>query len=128
MGEVRSQEDYGKVYVFNCYNESINILNVNERPADSITGWSTSVETKYTPNRIFVQRCNSIDQSGGKAAFLWDGNPVHIEWDTYPNKRADVVIAKDRVSIDDDLILYLTVNKAILMDTRGFVLGVFEIQ
>jgi hypothetical protein len=44
-------DKYGKVYVFNCYNEPINNLSVSGYNAGEISGWDEKDQSKkYTPN------------------------------------------------------------------------------
>ena len=115
----------GKVYVFNSYNEPITNLSVSGYNAGSIAGWGTD----YKPDVINVPRAKHSDDES-TAAFAIGDNPMIIPWDSF-QAAAKVTIpnpAASNVSLDDDLILYLMVNKAILVTTRGYVLDVFDVS
>lgn len=117
------------VTVFNSYNEPISGLSVSGYNAGPIAGWSDGTKSaKYTPSALAVPR--SKHEESGKATFATDkDNPVHIPWNSFTG---DCVVTmpdpkSDPVSLDDDLILYLTKNQAILVTTRGFVINTFAI-
>ena len=119
----------GKVYVFNSYNEKITGLSVSGYAAGDIPGWAdgTGSATKYTPSGLAVERVKDI---GSSAAFAIGDNAVVVPWDSFRGQ-VTVTIPDPKhsdVSLDDDLILYLTKNEAILLTTRGFVNATFPVS
>jgi len=122
-------DNYGTVYVFNCYNEPITNLSVSGYNAGNISGWEESDKSvMYTPNEMQVPRSKHGDDLTS-AAFAIGANAVIIPWVSF---QANTTVnipnpAISPVSLMDNLILYLTVNKAILMTNRGYVLETFEV-
>src|SRR5215217_502754 len=117
----------GTVHVFNSFNEPISALSVSGYNGGAIDGWSSTPATLYTPAQLSVPPV--LHQSDAtSAAFAVGNNPVIISWVSF---RSSVTVTipnpASGVSLLDDLILYLTVNKAILLTTRGYVLSVFDI-
>lgn len=112
----------GKVYCFNCYNETINQFNVNGLSAGTISGWSTSGATIYTPVATAVNRARHGD---GQSTPVFPNDmptPLRIDWDTFTVQTSISLVGLPNVSLDDDLILYMALNQLTLMTTRGFVL------
>jgi hypothetical protein len=112
----------GKVYCFNCYNETINQFNVNGLAAGSISGWATSGATIYTPVSLAVARARHGD---GQSVPVFPNDmptPLRIDWDTFTIQTSINCQGLPNVSLDDDLILYMALNQLTLMTTRGFVL------
>lgn len=112
----------GKVYCFNCFNETINQFNVSGLLAGQIGGWATSGSTIYTPVSLAVARARHGD--GQTVAVFPNDQPtqLRIGWDTFTVLASISTVNLPNVSLDDDLILYLAVNQLTLMSTRGFVL------
>lgn len=118
----------GDVYVFNCYNEPINTFNIANLNAGSIPGWSATAATLYTPAELKVPRTKY--PADDKATFAIGSNQVAALWDSFTGS-TDVEIPDPKdsdVSLDDDLILFLTKNEAILLTTRGFVKNTFKVN
>jgi hypothetical protein len=119
----------GKVYAFNCYDEKVTALSVSGYNAGNIDPWAdgTGSALKYTPSGLAVDRVKDI---GSSAAFAIGDNAVVIPWDSF--RGAVTVTIPDPknsdVSLDDDLVLYLTKNEAILLTTRGFVKANFKVN
>jgi hypothetical protein len=109
----------GKVYCFNCYNETINQLNVNGLPAGSIGGWSSS---GYTPAAIAVNRARHGDGQSQPVFPNDQPTPLLFNWASYTIQTQISLVGLPNVSLDDDLILYIALNQLTLMSTRGFVL------
>jgi hypothetical protein len=112
----------GKVYCFNCYNETINQFNVNGLSAGTISGWATSGATIYTPVSLPVARARHGD---GQTVPVFPNDqptPLRIDWDTFTIQASISTVGLPNVSLDDDLILYIALNQLTLMSTRGFVL------
>jgi hypothetical protein len=112
----------GKVYCFNCYNETINQFNVNGLPAGTISGWATSGATIYTPVSTAIARARHGD---GQTTPVFPNDmptPLRIDWDTFTVQTSISLVNLPNVSLDDDLILYMALNQLTLMTTRGFVL------
>jgi len=112
----------GKVYCFNAYNETINQLNVNGLSAGTVAGWSTTAGTLYTPVALAVTRARHGD---GQSAPVFPNDmttPLRIDWDSFTVQTSINLVGLPNVSLDDDLILYFSVNQMTLMTTRGFVL------
>jgi len=120
--------NYGTVHVFNSYNEPVTGLSVSGYSAGNIDGWAASGATQYTPNQVSVPRCKYQGEVSGPAFAIGD-NPVVIPWVSF-RAAATITIPPPQsgVSLMDDLILYLTVNTAILVTTRGYVLNTFPIS
>jgi hypothetical protein len=117
----------GNVYCFNSFNEPAN-LNVNSFPASTqIPGWQATGQTIYTPQAIPIPR---VKHTGDATAACFGNdapNPVRIQWVSYTGNTT-ITIPGSQSSLLDDLIVYLTLNKAILMNTRGFVLDTQDIK
>jgi hypothetical protein len=116
----------GNVYVFNSYNETVSGLSVAGGAAGDISAWAMGGGTRYTPSARAVPRARNATPG----SFAVGDNIVRIPWDSYTG-RATVTIpspATSPVSLDDDLILFLTLNQAILESTRGFVLSTFPVS
>jgi hypothetical protein len=116
------------VYVFNSYNEAVSSLGVAGGVVGDIAGWSrgSGQVTQYTPSARPVPRVRNATPGG----FAVGDNAVRIPWDSYTG-RATVTIpspGSSPVSLDDDLILLLTLTQAILESTRGFVLSTFPVS
>lgn len=111
----------GKVYCFNCYNETINQLNANGGSAGDVSGWARSGSAIYTPVAIAVPRARHGD---GMGAVFPNDQPtsLRIDWDSYTVQTSLDLSALRNVSLDDDLILQITLNQLTLINTRGFAL------
>jgi hypothetical protein len=116
----------GSVTVFNSYNEPVTQLSVGGYSAGDIAGWSKGpTPPLFTPSALVVPRSKSPET---KATFAIGPNLVIVNWNSFVVKYT-VVVPDPRssgISLDDDLILYLTVNEAILVTARGFVIGTAE--
>ena len=112
---------YGNVYCFNIYNEPLK-LSVNSQLAGTIAGHSKEPATLYTPSFLAVQRALHSDDDSA-AAFPGDAKTaLHIKWDSFSGLASIDLTNLPDISLDDDLILYITRNQLILMTQRGFVL------
>jgi hypothetical protein len=117
------------VYVFNCFNEPITGLSVAGYLAGDLPGYAdgkTPNAPIYTPSSIPVARSKTPQSS---ASFAIGNNALIAPWDSF---RASATItipdpAKQNVSLDDPLLLFLAVNDAILLTIRGYVLGEFPV-
>ncbi|CAD7717980.1 hypothetical protein LMG31884_27200 [Xanthomonas hydrangeae] len=113
----------GKVTVFNSYNEPITSLLVTNNNAGNIAGWAAGpTPPLYTPSSLAVPRSKYPSTS---AVFAYGDNTLVFPWDSRTG-HATVTISQDS-SLDDDLILYITQNKAILLTARGVVLNTFDV-
>ena len=112
----------GKVYCFNCYNETMNQLNVNGLTAGSISGWSSSGSTIYTPVAKAVNRARHGDGQTEPVFPNDQPTPLRFDWDSFTIQTQISLVGLPNVSLDDDLILYIAINQLTLMSTRGFVL------
>lgn len=113
---------YGNVWVFNCFNEAAT-LTVASYPAGTIPAWTASGPSIYQPSAISVPRVKHSDDQPGPA-FSNDGkNELSVTWDSAQYQSVSMPIPAGDISIDNDLVLYLTLNQFILMDTDGFVLA-----
>jgi WD40 repeat protein len=109
----------GNVIVFNSYNEPIHSLLVSNNQAGKIGGWAAGpTPPKYTPSALSVPL--SKFPSDSDAVFAYGDNEMVFKWDSRTG-HTTVTIPED-LSLDDDLILYLTQNQAILLNSRGNVL------
>ena len=117
------------VYVFNCLNEPITGLAVAGYKVGNIPDWSdgrSGPATRYTPAGLPVPRSEFPTSEG---TFAIGDNAVSSPWDSYIG-RATITIPDPRstgVSLDDDLILFLASNEAMLLTTRGFVVAHFNV-
>lgn len=118
------------VYVFNLYNEPVTGLSVAGYAAGSITGYATGTVPPnvpiYTPASLAVPRTKTPTSS---ASFSVGDNAVVVPWNSF---RGTVTVtipdpAVSPVSLNDPLILYLSRNDAVLVTTRGYVLGTFPV-
>lgn len=109
----------GKVTVFNNYHEPVTHLLVSNNNAGNIPGWSPgSAPPQYTPSSLAVPRAKYPASS---AVFAYGTNSVVFPWNSRTG-HTTVSIPTD-TSLDDDLILYLTQNQAILLTSRGVVIN-----
>ena len=107
----------GSVYVFNAYNEAVSQILVNNSVGGTIAGWSDSGTVKYEPQQVAIARSK---YPGDSASFAYGSNEVNIRWVSY-NGSTQITVPKE-TSLVDDLIVYLTLDTAFLMDTRGHIL------
>jgi hypothetical protein len=118
----------GNVYVFDLFNEPITGFAVAGKSAGTINAWSppyASERTPYTPAQLRVPRAKST--SPGQSAI--GDNAVSIPWESFTG-RATIKIpdpASSAVSLNDDLILFVATNQAILLTTRGQVHATFNV-
>lgn len=115
----------GKVTVFNSYNETISKLLIANNDAGTIAGWSTGTNPPlYTPSALTVKR-SKYPSPDNTALFAYGDNALVFPWASRTGNTT-VNIPVD-TSLDDDLILYLTQNQAILLTARGVVLNITSI-
>jgi hypothetical protein len=112
----------GKVTVFNCSSESAQ-LQVSSGQAGAIAALSQGAGASYTPGSITVGRSGSPSPG----AFAQGSNPVVILWDSMTGSTT-VDVPAGIVSLDDDLLLFVTSNQAFLVTTRGYTVGTFAVQ
>lgn len=117
------------VTVFNLYNEPVSGLSVSGYAAGKIAGYADGSQEglpRYTPACLLVPRTKSPES---EATFAIGDNPVVVPWNSFRGSGTVTIPdpAKDKLSLDDDLILLLAVNQAVLMEARGFVRGIFEL-
>jgi|SRR3954447_13173576 len=119
----------GTVTVFNCYNEPITSLSVSGNGVGDIPPASPGGDgkpLKYTPSGKAIPRSKHAEQ--GK--FAIGDNAVQIPWNSFTGTTTITIPNPTTapVSLDDNLILYVTTNKAILVLERGFVLQTFDVK
>ena len=112
----------GRVYVFNANSEATN-LSVGGFPGGTIPGWGFGA-SMYQPQSVAVPRIKNADGRNA-AQFAYGENPCQASWDSF-SVRMSIIIPTNGVSIDDDLILYVCANQSTLVNTRGYVLGIFQ--
>lgn len=112
----------GKVYCFNCYNEPISQLNVNGLSAGGVSGWATSGAGIYTPASVAIARVRHGDGQSSPAFPNDQPTPLRIDWDSFTVQTTINLTNLPSISLEDDLILYIALNQATLITTRGFVL------
>jgi hypothetical protein len=114
----------GSVYVFNCYNEPISSLTVAGAAVGSIDSWSTRGQTLYTPAERAVPRT----RNPSPGSFVNGNNAVRIPWDSFTGTTTVTIPdGSSGISLDDDLILFLAINQAMLLTTRGRVQSTFPV-
>jgi hypothetical protein len=114
----------GKVTVFNSYNEPIVHMLVANLDAGNIGGWAVGpTPPQFTPSAGTVPRSKYPSTT---AVFAYGDNPMVFPWNSRTG-HTTVSISVD-ISLDDDLILYLTQNLAILLTARGVVLSTSEVK
>jgi len=110
----------GNVMVFNIYNEPVTNLLVGNNNAGNIAGWATGPNPpQYTPSGLPVKRTKY--PSDESASFAYGDNPMVFPWHSRTGKTT--VNIPVSTSLDDDLILYLSQNEAILLTARGVVIS-----
>jgi hypothetical protein len=115
------------VYVFNCYNEPISGFTVGGSQVGDIPGSSSGSgqAARYTPAGLPVPRSRHPDPG----SFAIGNNQVSSPWDSFLGT-ATITIpdpSSSGISLDDDLILFLALNQAMLLTTRGFVKATFQV-
>jgi hypothetical protein len=116
-----------KVYVFNCYHEPVTGLSVGGHAAGDIPGYadgSAPPPPIYTPASLAVPRSKGQESS---ATFAIGPNTLLVPWDSFRGQATIAVPdpAKQHISLADPLLLFLAVNDAILLTTRGYVVQQF---
>ena len=113
----------GKVVVFNSYNEPITGLLVANNVAGNIAGWAVGpTPPQYTPSALSVPRSK---YPATTAVFAYGKNTLIFPWNSRTgNTTVDIPL---EISLDDDLLLYLTQNQAILLTARGVVISTFVV-
>jgi hypothetical protein len=111
----------GAVSVFNLYNEPVTGLSVSGYSAGDIAGTSRTTPM-YQPSALPKPVPRAKDP-GSSAIFATGPNPVSIPWNSFTGKTIVVMPEPDVVSIDDDLVLYISTNLALVVTTRGMVLS-----
>jgi hypothetical protein len=119
----------GTVTVFNCYNEPITSLSVSGNGVGDVAAasdGSSGKPPKYTPSGKAIPRSKHSEQ--GK--FAIGDNPVQIPWNSFTGTTTIQIPNPTTapVSLDDDLVLYVTTNKAILVLSRGYVFNTFDVK
>jgi hypothetical protein len=109
----------GNVFVFNLQAEDVTV-SANGAVVGTIPGWDTSAG--YAPNQITVGRVGLNGPSTGKLA---EGtNTVKFAWLSVISTSGTFTVPdyEDNVLLSDDLVCFVTVQLAWLMDVHGFVL------
>ena len=108
----------GSVYIFNVNGEAMSVITIRgNASSDTIPGWSTGAGDMFTPHELKVPR---VKLPINEFAFAQGSNIVTYQRPTF-NGVLQVNIPPT-VSLADDLILYLTLDLAILMRTSGEVI------
>ena len=116
-----------KVYVFNCYHEPITGLSVGGHAA------------RRHPRVRRRERTAAADLHAGEpggprskgqessATFAIGPNTLLVPWDSFRGQATIAVPdpAKQHIGLADPLLLFLAVNDAILLTTRGYVVEQF---
>ena len=108
----------GNVFVFNLQAEDVT-LSTNGAVVGTIVGWDESAG--YAPNHLSVGRVGLSGPSAGKLA---EGtNTVRFEWLSVISTSATFAVPDydDDVLLSDDLVCFVTVHLAWIMDVHGFV-------
>lgn len=119
----------GTVTVFNCFSEPVNGLSVAQGSVGDIDGWSDGGggrSPKYTPSSRVVPRSKKPDPK----TFAPGDNPVAVPWNSFTGN-ATVRIptpADSGISIDDDLLLFVSTSQMTLMTTHGRVVDNFPVK
>lgn len=115
----------GKVSVFNLYNEPISGLSVSGYSAGNVAGYNPPTSSPaYQPGALATPVSRAA-HAGSSALFVTGDNNVIIPWESFTGTVTITMPdpTKTQVSIDDDLIIYLATNLALVVTTRGFVLS-----
>jgi hypothetical protein len=122
---------YGSVYVFNCFDEPVTALSVGGYGAGDILASSSGgggLPGRYTPGGG-LQVPRSL-RPGNQQQFAVGNNAVEIPWDSFLGF-ATITVPDPRtsqISLDDDLVLLLATNSAMLLTTRGSVVATFRVN
>jgi hypothetical protein len=126
---VDDPSNYGSVYVFNCYNEGISHFSVAGTDVGTIGGWSkgsSGQPAKYTPASLAVPR--SKHQGDTPGTFAIGPNPIQPTWDSFFGTGDVTIPDASVISLDDDLVLFICLDTAVLLDTRGHKQGEWPIK
>ncbi|KAA3636793.1 MAG: hypothetical protein DWQ02_07650 [Bacteroidetes bacterium] len=109
-----------QVYVFNTTSMDLFVY-INNYPVVLLRGFNTNEDVKYTPYGQVVPHVKESDTGG-----FTDGiNNLHIKANdggvTYFNP-----FTLPAAAVTDNLILYITFNELVIMNTDGFVLHVIN--
>jgi hypothetical protein len=117
----------GKVTVFNCYNEPVNSLNVDGDHVGNIAPWSdggANRPAKYTPASLTVTRSKNPEPK----SFAIGNNRLSAQWDSFTGIATIKIPDLQEVSLTEDLLLFLALNEATMMNTRGSVIARFSVS
>jgi hypothetical protein len=106
----------GKVYMYNISGEDMNKIQIDTVSATDvlIPGWGRTNENEYKPHCAAFDR---VKYPEDKPTFAQGENTVTYHRTTF---RGDVDITIDAaISLNDDLVLYMTPSMAILMRDSG---------
>ena len=117
----------GNVYVFNSTSEAVGTLTGNGASMGGIAAWQPAGGGQpYAPEGIVVPRVISSDEGAG---FTGADNAVQVGWAmANASFNINIPMPPEGPSLQNDLVLYLTFSLAILEDSIGNVLGVFQMQ
>lgn len=107
------------VHIFNACGQAITGLSVNGHSAGNILGWSFDSQSCYTPNKLKVARVLHAD-STNDAAFGVGTNQVIIPREETTG--SVTIVIPTEIPLPEDLILYLTIDKAVLQSIHGNIL------
>jgi hypothetical protein len=119
----------GSVYVFNCCAEAVTGLALNDSAAGGIApsaGYGDQ-PMLYTPSGLQVPRSQNPT---ALPQFVLGDNPLEIAWESVTGFTTVTIPGPNggQVGLDDDLILFIAFNSAMLMATRAYLLATFQIS
>jgi hypothetical protein len=117
----------GKVTVFNCYNEPVHRLTIDGDDVGNIAQWSeggANRPAKYTPASLTVPRSKNPEPK----SFAIGNNRLSAVWNSFTGTATIKIPDPNEVSLMDDLLLFLAINEATMMSTRGYVIARFSVD
>lgn len=117
----------GKVTVFNCYNEPVSRLNIDGGDVGDIAPWSEgggNRPAKYTPASLTVPRSKNPEPK----SFAIGSNRLSSQWNSFTGTATIEIPDPSQVSLNDDLLLFLAINEATMLTTRGYVIARFSVS
>ncbi len=126
---------HNNVYIFNSWEESLNSFSINGVPSPvgggTIPGSSTAQSSMYTPGANSDPYPRDLDKlSGSPQFYVGEGNMITFLTNSSGFKSATITIPgiNQNVTLEQDLIIYITQNLVLVMLSTGVVMGTFDVN
>jgi hypothetical protein len=110
-----------------CYNEPVHRLTVDGNDVGNIAPWSeggANRPAKYTPASLTVPRSKNPEPK----SFAIGNNRLSAQWDSFTGTASIKIPDLREVSLDEDLLLFLALDEATMMNVHGYVMARFPVS